>query len=446
MNVVVCRAKLAVVALLFVVGNSAVGEPVPFRRVMQLTMEHGAASPAQADQMRARAGYREARSMFLPQMVVGSGLAKTFGFPLSIEGAAPSVFQVSYQSFLYNPAQRDFIKSAREEWKGATAANDDHRAATLLEAALTYIQLDTLTTRARILSQQQEAATRLVSLTEDRVRAGVESAIEGTRARLAAAQVHMRLTDAEGTADVLRERLAQLTGLAANTIETVTESIPQVPDLSQEANLVPAVLATSPMVKAADQQALAKELRARGEHKALYPAVDAVAQYGLFTRYNNFDLYFNRFQRNNATIGVAIRFAFLNFPQRAQAEVADAEAVKAKRQSSVTKQQVSTDTIKLSRSARQLAAAEEVAKLDYQLAQAQAEALQARIQAAAPGAPSAPGQAPSAAPGPQDLQNARIQADDKYATYLDTSFELQKVRLQLLRATGKLEDWAVPHP
>jgi outer membrane protein TolC len=396
--------------------------------------------------MRAHAGYREARSMFLPQMVVGSGLAKTFGFPLSIEGAAPSVFQVSYQSFLYNPAQRDFIKSAKEAWVAATAATDDQRDATLLEAALTYIQLDTLTTRARILRQQQEAANRLVTVVEDRVHAGVESAMEATRARLSAAQVHMRLTDAEGTADVLRERLAQLTGLTANSIETVPESIPEVPDLSEQQNLVPAVLATSPVVKAADQQALAKELRARGEHKALYPAVDAVAQYGLFTRYNNFDLYFNHFQRNNATIGVAIRFAFLNFPQRAQAELADAEAVKAKRQSWVTKEQVSTDTIRLSRSARQLAAAEQVAKLDYQLAQAQADALQTRIHAAAPGAPTVPGQAPAPPPGPQDLQAARILADDKYSTYLDTTLELQKARLQLLRATGKLEGWAVPHP
>ena len=175
----------------------------------------------------------------------------------------------------------------------------------------------------------------------------------------------------------------------------------------------------------------------------MWPAIDLVGQYGLFSKYNNYDLYFNRFQRNNATLGVAIRFPFLNFPQRARAEAADAEAIKARRQTELTKGQVSTETIKLARSIQQLAAAEQVAQLDFQLAQAQVDAIQARIQAAAPGAPGAPGQPPAPPPGPRDLGSARIQMNDKYSTYLDMSFELEKARLQLLRAAGKLEEWAV---
>jgi hypothetical protein len=93
-----------------------------------------------------------------------------------------------------------------------------------------------------------------------------------------------------------------------------------------------------------------------------------------------------------------------------------------------------------------LTAAEQVAQLDYQLAEAQVDAVQARIQTAAPGAPSAPGQSAVPPPGPRELETARIQASDKYSTYLDTSFELQKARLQLLRASGKLENWALARP
>ena len=270
--------------------------------------------------------------------------------------------------------------------------------------------------------------------------------MELTRAKLAAAQVRVRLADADGAADVLRERLSQLTGLAAGSIETVTESIPEVPDLSQQPDIVGTAMSNSPAVKAAQQAAASQEFRATGEHKLMLPAVDAVAQYGLFSRYNNYDLYFNRFQRNNATLGVAIRFPFLNFPQRAHAAAADAEAVKAKRQTEVTKRQVSTDTLKLARAVKQLTAAKQVAQLDYQLAQAQTDALQARIQAAAPGTPAPPGQPPAPSPGPRDLQLARIQMNDKYSTYLDTSFELEKARLQLLRATGRLESWALGKP
>jgi outer membrane protein TolC len=196
-------------------------------------------------------------------------------------------------------------------------------------------------------------------------------------------------------------------------------------------------------LKSAMQDATAKEFRAKGEHRVMLPAIDLVGQYGLFSKYNNYDLYFNRFQRNNATLGVAIRFPFLNFAQRARAEAADAEAVKAQRQTEVTKRRVSTDTLKLARAIRQLDAAEQVAQLDYQLAQAQVDAVQTRIQTAAPGLPGAPGQPAVPPPGPRELESARIQLNDKYSTYLDTGFELQKARLQLLRAAGKLDDWAL---
>jgi outer membrane protein TolC len=429
--------------LLLMTSIAVMAEPLPFRRAMELVAQHGTASVAAAEQARARAGYLETRNMFLPQLVVGSGVAKTYGFPLSIEGSAPAVLSINYQSYLFNPAQRDFIKSARQEWLSAAAGTQDQRAATLLEAAISYMQLDVVTSRVRLLNQQQDEANRLVSVVSDRVQAGVDSQMELTRAKLAAAQVRLRLADTEGAADVLRERLGQLTGLPAASIETVNESIPNVPDLSQQPEIVGVAVSSSPAIKAAEQEAVAKQLRARGEHKLMLPAVDLVGQYGLFSRYNNYDLYFNRFQRNNATLGIAIRFPFLNFPQQARAEAADAEAVKAKRQTDITKRQVTTDTLKLARSVKQLAAAEQVAQLDYQLSQAQMEAIQARIQTAAPGAPTAPGQAPAPPPGPRDLQLARIQLNEKYSTYLDTSFELEKARLQLLRAAGKLEDWAL---
>ncbi len=429
--------------LALVVSISALAEPLPFRRAMELVAQRGTASVAAAEQLRARAAYRETRNMFLPQLVVGSGVAKTYGFPLSIEGSAPAIISVNYQSSLYSPSGRDFMKAARQEWDASATNAQDQLAVALLEAAITYIQLDTAASRTRLLQQEQEQANRLVSVVSDRVQAGVDSQMDLTRAKLAAAQVRMRLADAEGAADVLRERLGQLTGVPATAIETVTESIPDVPDLSQAPDIVGAAVSNSPVLKSAMQDATAKEFRAKGEHKVMWPAIDLVGQYGLFSKYNNYDLYFNRFQRNNATLGMAIRFPFLNFSQRARAEAADAEAVKAQRQTEVTKRQVSTDTLKLARAIRQLDAAEQVAQLDYQLAQAQVDAVQARIQAAAPGRPGTPGQPAAPPPGPRELESARIQVSDKYSTYLDTGFELQKARLQLLRAAGKLEDWAL---
>ena len=67
---------------------------------------------------------REARDPFTPRIVVGSGLAYTSGFPMSIEGSAPSVLNVNAQSFLFNPAQRQFVKAARIDWSASTLEGD----------------------------------------------------------------------------------------------------------------------------------------------------------------------------------------------------------------------------------------------------------------------------------------------------------------------------------
>src|SRR5690242_7963560 len=61
---------------------------------------------SQADLQRARSTVTQTRDVFLPQAVVGSGLGASYGFPLSLEGAAPSVFNVNFQGALLNAAQR----------------------------------------------------------------------------------------------------------------------------------------------------------------------------------------------------------------------------------------------------------------------------------------------------------------------------------------------------
>jgi len=417
----------------------AEGEPLTFRQAMEMVSHHGMAiASAAADQVRAHESYLEAKNLFLPQLTLGSGLGYSYGYPLTLEGAAPSIFNVNYQSMLINPAQSKFTAAAKQDWLASSANTEDQRASTILEAALAYVQLDTLTTRLKLLRDQEGEAQRLEAITRDRVQAGVDPQIELTRARLATATVHMRMMDTATTVAVLRERLSQLTGLPAASIETVTESIPEVPDVSTESDLVREALSNSQVVKAAELQASAKDLRAKAEHRAMLPSMDLVAQYARFaTTLNNYQQFFITFQPNNATFGAAIRFPVLSFTQRARASAADADAVKAHRQADITKEQTSSETVRLSRAVQQLAAAEQVTKLQYQLAQDQVENVQARIAAAAPGSAQGP------TPSPRDLEQARIDASDKYSQDLDMSYELQKARMQLLKATGKLTDWAL---
>jgi outer membrane protein TolC len=201
------------------------------------------------------------------------------------------------------------------------------------------------------------------------------------------------------------------------------------PSLPQDQDLAGEAVKNNPVVKVADATAQAKEFRAEAERKQLYPSVDYVGQYALLSRFNNYDQFFLKFQRNNITAGVAIRFPFFNPVQRAAAEVAKAEAAKSRKDAQNVKDQVSTETLKLQRSVQQLAAAREVAQLEHQLSQSDIESTHAKIE--------------SGAASIKDEVNARVTEHEHYTAYLNSSFELDRAQIQLMRQIGQLETWAL---
>ncbi|HXP45642.1 MAG TPA: TolC family protein [Terriglobales bacterium] len=414
--------------VLVLLVSCACAEPLPFRKAVELAAKRSAVLSA-TDQVRAHQAYLEAVRMYIPQLIVGSGLAKSWGFPLSIEGSAPTAISVNTMGYLINPAQRDFVRAARTEWDATVFSSEDRRQQAILETAVTYTQLDRLVTALHLLREQEQEAVRAEQIATERVQAGVEPQLELTRAKLASARVRMGIAQVEGNVDVLRNLLAQLAGVSAAGIETVTESIPQLPEVSQSDDLAAKSASASPAVKLAFAQADAKQLRASGEHKQSRPSVDFVGQYGLLTTYNNYQEFFKQYQRHNGTVGVAIRFPFFNMSQRARAGAADAEAVQASHQAEEVKNKVSNETRKLQRQVAELAAAREVARLEYQLARADVDAVQTKLQA---------GTATL-----RDEANARLAEGQKYSAYLDASYLVEQSQMQLLRSTGELEKWAL---
>lgn len=427
-----CWKGLLAAALCIQLAVPASAQKIPFRRAIELALTHSAGMGiARADEMKAQQGYLASRNTYIPQITFGSGLGKSFGYPMSIEGSAPSVFNINSQSFLFNPAQRQFLRAAKSDWNASKLTAEDQRSGTILETALTYIQLDQATAKLATVREQVKQAEQAETISRERLKEGVDSQLDVTRASLVAARVHLRQAEVEGNVDLLRQRMAQLTGLDPSELETDIASIPPLPEFSKEDDITARALQNSPALKAAEARALAQEQRAKGEHRQLYPAIDLVGNYGLFTKYNNLDLLFpqGRFERHNATVGVAIRFPFLNTAQRATARVADAEALRAKSEAKGIRDQISSDTLKLQRTVQHLKAARDVAQLELQLAQADLDAMGAKIQM---------GQATI-----KDQENARIEATDKQAALADAQFELDRARLQLLRQSGELQDWAL---
>lgn len=417
---------LSILLLLVFVNSLAFSEPVPFKRAIEMAIRNSTPMvAAKADEQRVYAGLLEAKDQYIPQVYFGSGLAYSFGFPLG----EPSIFKVSSTSLLLNFAQREFVKAARRDVKAAGMNKEDKKNQVILETALDYSELDKTESSLSILKQQEQASIKFEQITTQRIQAGVDSAIEATRAKLSTARVRLKIAELNATADTLRTRLSQLTGIPAKEFDTVTESIPRLPDVSQDADLTTQAVNFSPAVKSAQNIADAKLFQARGEHKQLYPAVDLVGQYARFTKYNNYDLYYKTFRRNNGAIGVEIRVPFLNKGQKDHSEAAYADALRAHKDVDAVKEQVSTETIKLQRSVAQLSAARDVARLEYQLSQNNMEALQAKLDA---------GQATL-----RDQEQAQLDANDKYSALLDATYELEKAQMQLLKQTGDLETWAL---
>jgi adhesin transport system outer membrane protein len=334
------------------------------------------------------------------------------------------------QSPLLNFSLREFTRAAQADWNAAKVQSKDQRNQVIQDTVLAYTELNRWQESLGHLESEQVEAAKLEQIVEQRVQAGVDNPLERNKAKLTSARIRLHISQAQGEIDVLRSRMSHLTGLPANAIQTTSDSIPALPEVRQDDDLVGKATVSNPAIQAAEIRATAQSFRAQAEHKAMWPSADFAAQYALLsTSISDYQQFFvpGSFQRHNATIGVVLRFPFFNASQRAKADGADATAVRAKREAQNAKDQVSEQTLRLQRSVEQLSAAQQVADLEYQIAQSNLQSLQVRLD--------------SGGAAFHDVEDAREQASERFISLGDTEYELEKAQITLLRATGELESW-----
>ena len=438
--------RVLLAALLFLPAT-LLAEPVTLKHAVELALQHAnGAAIAAAEQQNAAANYHELRNNYLPQVAAGSGLGWSYGFPLALEGSAPSIFNINAQSALLHPELRSFIQAAQSESSAAGFRSKDQRNQIIQDTVLSYAELEKWEQRLDRLREIYPDVQKMQAAVVERVKEGIDSELDGTRARLSEARLRLRIAEAQGSADVLREHLSKLTGLPAANFQTESDSLPAFPPAASGDNAPNQAADSSPAVKSAIEHARAQYLRAQGERRSLLPTVDFAAQYALLSTFNNYQNYYipakectvsigtflcpaSSFQRNNATVGVSIRIPIFNASQRARAEAAEADALKAKKQADAARNQVSEETLRLQRSVTQMQAARDVAELEYEIAQKNVDAVETRMK--------------SSTANLHDLDNARTQSSEKLIALQDVSFELERSQVALLRATGDLEAWAL---
>ena len=154
----------------------------------------------------AEAAVMESIDAYKPSFVVGSSLGYSYGFPVG----QPSVYSVSASSLAYSFSQPDYIRSARAALLAAQLQLKDTRQQVILDTALAYIQLNTVSEEITALDQQTGFVDKLVEIETDRVNAGVDSKVELTKARLTGAQIALRRIHLVDQADLLRVRTRPL--------------------------------------------------------------------------------------------------------------------------------------------------------------------------------------------------------------------------------------------
>ena len=371
----------------------------------------------------ARTGLEKAA--FYPHFSVGSGAAKTWGFPLSIEGSAPSIFEVNFNQALYDHRQRKQADSASLQEEGAQTQVKASQQNAAVEAGRFYLELRNQRQRLEHYQTQLESLEKTRDIIQTRVESGVAEPSEFTKAKLEVARAALALTSNKKTIQLLEEQLRQAIGASVDTSLILgNDEVPGNPSDYPDNALIAATLDSDPTLMQLRLQDKSYQVAEEGLRGALRPIVHLVGKYGVFSRYNNFDLYFNRFQRNNGLLGLSIQLPLLvpeRSPERLRLQAAQEEArLKIKTRS---------DQLRLE-AHRQLAdvaildAREEVADLETRLARENLQVAQARYDQ---------GKISLA-----ELEEARREESYRWIGYLDMRLEKEKSRLNFNKRVGLL--------
>lgn len=381
---------------------------------------------ARFDELKAQQAIRQAKDPFYTKIIAGSGLAYTYGFPMSIEGSAPSIVQAKAVQTLFDRPRGFEVARAREDARGVALDVQARRDDVVLRIAQAYLDTDRLTREAAMSERQSESLTRILETVESRVAEGRELPIETKKARLRRSQTDQRTGFVRGEADFAQASLAALLGFsAADRVQPAGEDR-EAPALPESAEvLAERSLAASKEVQTLESKLQAAGLEIRGNKSAWMPKVDLIAQYGLFARFNNFDEYFNRFQRNNAQIGVSVQFPLLSGPAAsARAASAEAESARLRIQIGRTRNQIRLNAQRSFQDLKNAESLREVAKLDLDLSRETVSLLLSQMDE---------GRATL-----RQVEEARLVENEKWRLYVDTQFSVERARLAILKEAGTL--------
>jgi len=303
------RAILILSVLGFLPARPAYAEnlTLSLEEAIRLALAHSHdALIAKAQARRAEEALRETRSINLPRASVGTGAAYNNGFPLSVEGSAPSIFRFDAVQPIFSAQNRNLIREAEESARAARIGSDIVDNELAAQTAHLYFSLDqsrkARPLKEKILVEMQKRQ----ELMEIEVEAGRARPIDARLARTEITAMEHEILTVGEQALLAEAELREITGLdTANSIITITPQMESPVYDMDAAALFEKTAASSPEIIQAEAKIRAKEFHVEAEKAERYPRIAAMAEYSMFSRSNNYEDYYSRFERHGYLVGVS---------------------------------------------------------------------------------------------------------------------------------------------
>lgn len=380
---------------------------------------------ARLDQQKARNQVTIARDPFFPKVFAGSGAAYTTGFPASIDGAAPSIFQARTQMALFDRPQTYQIAQARENLRTSEIDFGRQEDEIAFRVASLYLDAEQAALSQQAAQRQAENLARVLEIVQTRVSEGRELAIEATRADLGVKRARYAVESLATDLMNAESSLALVLGLSPDDrVRAAAEERPALTMPISEDQSIEQALTNSHDLKRLESTMDAKMLEIKGYKAMRLPRVSLIAQYELFAKYY-YQNYYPVFQRNSAQFGASFDVPVLmGRSSSAYVSQAEADIAKSRVEMTRTRARVTSEMRRAFQEVKRAESAREVARADRDLAREQVNVDLAQTEE---------GRLPATA-----LEQARAVENEKWLAYYESQHALDRARLNVLRLAGTL--------
>ena len=377
------------------------------------------------DQQKARSQVTIARDPFFPKIFAGSGAAYTTGFPATIDGQAPSIFQVRTQMALFDRPQTYAVAEAKENQRGSEIDVTRQQDEIAYRVASLYLDAEQAARSLETARSQAENLKRVLDIMQTRVTEGRALPIDVSRASLAVSRANLSVETISGDLMNAETSLAMVLGLAPDDrVRAAREDRPLMAVPVSEDQSIETAIAGNKDIRRLESNMQAKMLDIKGYKAQRLPKVNLIAQDQVFAKYY-YQNYYTNFQRNSAQFGASIDVPLIA-GRSAKAYISQDETDLAKLRIEVdrTRARITADLRRAFQDVRHAEAVRKYAQADLDVAREQVNVDLAQ---------NGEGRLPMTA-----VEQARAVENEKWLAYYDAQHQEDRARLNVLHQTGTL--------